>query len=204
MLRVSEVLGRTVLTQEGRQVGRLIDLVVDLGPNPRVVRLRARGPRRRMVEVSWSAVSRVDASAVELGPKAELVDPTLRAHELLLARHILDAQIIDRRGKALTRVGDVELEIEPGALVITGVEVGARPLLRRLGLGRLARRAESRSLPWSELQLASHRGRIVQLAARNALLPGGQPPSHSDLVEGLAPGARRRRFPFRWIRRATT
>ena len=202
MLRLSELLGRRVLTSEGSHVGRLEDFVIRLAPQPRVVRLRVAG--KHVVEVSWASVATLDSEPIELAGDAELVAPNLAHDELLAARHVLDAQIIDQRGKDLTRVGDIELDVEGAALTIVGVEVGARPLLRRLGLRWLAGRTESRSIPWPELHLDSHRGRIVQLAASGGVLPDEQHPSHSELVERLAPQARRRRFPFRWIRRATT
>jgi sporulation protein YlmC with PRC-barrel domain len=201
MIRLSEVVGRPVLSAERREVGRLLDLVAQLAPDPRVVRLRMRGPSRRLTEVSWLSVSGLSPDAITLAAGAELIAPTLAEHELLLARHILDAQIIDRSGRCLTRVGDIELAVEPGTLTVHAVEVGAQPLLRRLGLGRLARRTDTRSLPWAELHLASHRGRVVQLAALGEESGSNAAPSHSELVDELAPAAHRRRFPFRWIRR---
>ncbi len=82
--------------------------------------------------------------------------------ELLLERHVLDAQIVDLAGKRLTRVGDVELVIDDGALTVRGVEVGLAPLLRRLGLRFLVSRAGSSSIRWTDLRLTSegaHRNR---------------------------------------------
>jgi sporulation protein YlmC with PRC-barrel domain len=201
MIRVSDLVGRTILSAESREIGRLLDLVVQLAPDPRIVRLRMRGPSRRLSEVSWVSVSDLGAESITLAAGAELIAPTLTEHELLLARHILDAQIIDRSGRCLTRVGDIELAVEPGTLTVLAVDVGAQPLLRRLGLGRLARRADTRSLPWAELHLASHRGRVVQLAALGEEPDSNAAPSHSELVDKLAPAAHRRRFPFRLIRR---
>jgi sporulation protein YlmC with PRC-barrel domain len=201
MIRISQLVGRRVLDARRREVGRLVDLVVQLAPDPRIVRVRMREPSRQLADISWLAVSGLSPDEITLAAGAELLAPTLAEHELLLARHILDAQIIDRSGNRLSRVGDIELAVGPDDLTVSAVEVGAQPLLRRLGLGRLARRADTRSLPWAELHLSSHRGRVVQLAALGEKLDPTTTPSHSELVDKLAPAARRRRFPFRWIRR---
>jgi sporulation protein YlmC with PRC-barrel domain len=199
MLRLSEVLGRQVLNADGRSVGRLNDLIVELDPQPRVIRLRIHVGRGHEVDISWSAVSSFESANVHLTPEAEPRTVGVRDDELLLARHVLDAQIVDLAGKCLTRVGDVELSVVDGSLIVAGVEVGTQPLLRRLGFGPLARGAHAHSLRWTDLHLASYRGRVVQLAASGI---GAAPtPSHSELVERLAPRARRRRFRFRWMRR---
>ena len=57
-----------------------------------------------------------------------------------MARHVLDAQLIDLEEKRLVRVGDVLIEEAGDGLRLAGVEIRARPVLRRLGLAGLARR----------------------------------------------------------------
>jgi sporulation protein YlmC with PRC-barrel domain len=199
MLRLSEVLGRHVLNADGTLAGRLNDLIVELAPRPRVIRLRIHVDRRHEVDIPWSAISSFESANVHLTPAAEPTRAALSHDQLLLARHVLDAQIVDLAGKCLTRVADVELSVEDRSLIVAGVEVGTQPLLRRLGLGLLARRAHSHSLRWTDLHLVSYRGRVVQLAASG--IEEAAAPSHSELVERLAPQARRPRFRFRWMRR---
>jgi hypothetical protein len=72
--------------------------------------------------------------------------------DLLLVRDVLDVQMLDRAGRHRGRVGDIELETDAhGALRVVAVETGLRPVLERLRLGLLARRASSDRIPWEEL-----------------------------------------------------
>jgi sporulation protein YlmC with PRC-barrel domain len=72
--------------------------------------------------------------------------------DLFLVRDVLDVQVLDRQGRHRGRVGQVELkEDAAGTLHVVAVETGLRPVLNRLGLGWLARRATSDRIPWAEL-----------------------------------------------------
>ena len=219
-VRLTELQRRRIRGEEGASVGRLLDLVVRLdAPDPRVVRIRMRSGRR-VAEVDAALVQGLGESPV-LADTASLTDPRLAEDELLLDRHVLDAQIVDLAGKRVTRVGDVELRLEN--LAVTGVLVGPEPLLRRVGLRRLASRARAESLPWRDLHLTSRRGHMLMLDSPAAALHRAEPGALSHLVAHLphvharevlaavdperaeaarrAPTARARRFPFRWIRR---
>ncbi len=201
MFRLSESLGQEIVDTEGAAIGRLDDLVVRLEPRPRVVRLRIRLGRRRLVDVPWEDVASFEAARIRLRRLERLETAALAEHELLLERHVLDAQIVDLAGKCLTRVGDVELALLNGSLAVTGVEVGAEPLLRRLGLRFLARHAGASWIAWADLHLGSYRGRHIQIASGKPETTLAPPASHAELVARLAPRARRRRFRLRWIRR---
>jgi sporulation protein YlmC with PRC-barrel domain len=199
VLRLSELLGRHLVDPEGLRIGRLTDVVVRLEPHPKAVRLRIRRRRRETGDVAWEDVAAVDSDGARVRAGTATAPPTLAEHELLLERHVLDAQIVDLTGKCLTRVGDVELLVEDGLLSVAGVEVGAGPLLRRLGLRFFASRSESASIPWTDLRLTSERGRRIQLAMVAPAATAAV--SHAELVDSLVPGARRKRFHLRWIRR---
>jgi sporulation protein YlmC with PRC-barrel domain len=199
VLRLSEFLGARVVDTEGLALGRLVDVVVRLEPHPRAVRLRIRRGLRRAAETDWEDVAAVDDEGARVRPGTKTAPATLADHELLLARHVLDAQIVDLTGKCRTRVGDVELSTENGVLSVAGVEVGAAPLLRRLGLSFLVREAEATSIRWADLRLTSERGRRVQLAVV-ASAPTASV-SHAELLHSLVPEARRKRFQAHWIRR---
>ena len=84
---------------------------------------------------------------------------------LLLRRHVLDAQVLDLDGNRLVRVGDVLIAEEGEGLALVAVEVGMRPVLRRLALGRFARRVRDDILDWRELHLASAPGHVLALSS---------------------------------------
>lgn len=56
-----------------------------------------------------------------------------------LRARVLDRQIVDVAGRRVVRVGDVDLAEVDGVLCAVALEVGVAPVLRRLGLGVLAR-----------------------------------------------------------------
>jgi sporulation protein YlmC with PRC-barrel domain len=199
VLRLSELLGAHVVDSEGLALGHLVDIVMRLEPHPRAVRVRNRRRRRRLADIDWKDVAAVDSEGVHVRRGTKAAPARLADDELLLERHVLDAQIVDLLGKCLTRVGDVELLVEDGGLSVAGVEVGAAPLLRRLGLRFLVGRGEGTSIRWADLRLTSERGRRVQLAVVAPAMTATV--SHADIVDNLAPEARRKRFHLRWIRR---
>ena len=57
-----------------------------------------------------------------------------------LREQVLDRQVVDAAGHRVVRVGDVALSRVDGRLEAVALEVGMRPVLRRLGLRGLARR----------------------------------------------------------------
>jgi sporulation protein YlmC with PRC-barrel domain len=198
VLRLSDLLGRRVIDADGRAIGRLIDIVTRLEPHPRAVRLRIKQGRRAGIDVDWGDVADVDLAGVHV--RAGTAAPaTLADYELLLERHVLDAQIVDLAGKRLTRVADVELVLDGRVLSVQGVEVGLAPLLRRLGLRFLVGHSRSSSIRWTDLRLTSERGRRVQLAVIAPTTP--TPASHPELVNSLVPEATHKRFRLHWIRR---
>jgi sporulation protein YlmC with PRC-barrel domain len=198
VLRLSDLLGRRVIDADGRAIGRLIDIVTRLEPHPRAVRLRIKQGRRAVIDVDWGDVADVDLAGVHV--RAGTAAPaTLADYELLLERHVLDAQIVDLAGKRLTRVADVELVLDGRVLSVQGVEVGLAPLLRRLGLRFLVGHSRSSSIRWTDLRLTSERGRRVQLAVIAPTTP--TPASHPELVNSLVPEATHKRFRLHWIRR---
>ena len=156
----TDELGRTVRRGDGARIGKVDDLIVVLGEtDPCVVALRVR-VRRRYCRVPWSTVA---SFAEDVVITEDPIEDRLAGNELLLARDVLDTQIFDLAGRRLTRVADIELVWRDRELRAVGVDIGAAPLLRRLGLGVLARRAAAKVIPWNDLHLTSVRGHEVQL-----------------------------------------
>jgi hypothetical protein len=159
ILELSGLLGRKVVAGD-RSLGRLVDLGARIGePYPRITRLVVGRERRHF---PWSAVSGLEAEVVRLEAAVDEIGPELEG-ELLLREDVLDCQIFDFAERRLTRVGDVALAQESGGLRACAVEIGAAPILRRLGLHGLARRATPQALDWEAVHLASVRGHALQL-----------------------------------------
>ena len=136
MLTLTALLHEPVLDVEGRPIGHARELIADAGASPPEVTGMIVGGRR-----------------VALGTATPLTagDAVPRG-DLLLVRDLLDVQVLDRSGRHRGRVGEVELgRGSEGALVVSAVETGLRPVLARLGLRRLARRAPADRIPWAHL-----------------------------------------------------
>jgi sporulation protein YlmC with PRC-barrel domain len=164
---LSELIGLPVVDHDGAPLGRLRDLAVSLthaGPVVTSVRV---GSRRGVRTFAWSDGGEVDASGVRLAPGSRVVRE--RPDDVLLVRDVLDRQIFATTGRHVTRVGDLALALN-GAIRVVGVEAGAAPLLRRLGLRRLARRARGSLIAWEDLHLLSGPGHALQLASPGAVV----------------------------------
>lgn len=173
VLLLSRLTGQEVRGPDGRIAGRLADLTVRLGDQtgPTLVeRLLVRGRGAPDLLVPRAAVAAFQRPGIVLAedPERFAITSTLEAladDEILLARDVLDTQIVDIAGQRLARVADVILARAPGdRLELVGVEVGFGGVLRRLGLHRLAARAREDAVAWTDLHLTSERGHAVQLA----------------------------------------
>jgi len=133
MLYLSQALGRPIRDMEGERVAALKDVIVRLGEDhPPVIgvvaRLRRRDfflPRARIRSLDEQGV-RLNSDILDLRPFAR------RDGEVLLAKDVLDKQLIDVDGKRVVRVNDVQLIEAAGELRVTGADVSLAGLWRRL------------------------------------------------------------------------
>jgi sporulation protein YlmC with PRC-barrel domain len=170
---LSRQLGRPVRSSDGVKVGRVADVMIlyDIA-HPTAHRLGVGRGRRIRYLLPWSLVRTFDHEQVgpavdrmALSAYASAPDPALDDQELLLARDVLDTQVVDLAGRRLSRVSDVIMVAESdGRLEVAAVDVGAGSLLRRMGLRRLGDRLDPVVVDWAELHLTSPRGHVVQLA----------------------------------------
>lgn len=122
---------------------------------------------------------------------------------LMMARDLLDQQIIDINGRKVVRVNDVELLSETAdshtVLKMSGVDVGARGAARRLLKGvvpRMALRAfltrvPPRLIPWEFVDLIeTDPARRVRLKISGDKLAKLHPADLADIIEELAPAER--------------
>lgn len=163
MIALADRLGTRVVTESGTDLGRLRDVGARPGePLPRVSSLRV-GGRRTTRAAPWSRVRSFETDPIVVADDWE--SPDGEDAELMLARDVLDAQIVDVAGRRVVRAADVELEPrEDRALWVAGVDVGSASLLRRLGLRRFARRGRSESIGWPDLHVVSGRGHELALS----------------------------------------
>src|SRR5829696_727678 len=133
MLYLSQVLGRPIREVEGEGVATLKDVIVRLGEDhPPVTGLVARY-RRRDFFLPRARVASIDSGGVRLNSDILDLRPFARREgEVLLARDVLDKQLIDVDGKRVVRVNDVQLIEAGGEFRVTGADVSLQGLWRRL------------------------------------------------------------------------
>jgi CBS domain-containing protein len=167
MLYLSQVLGRPIREVEGERVATLKDVIVRLGSDhPPVTGLVARYRRRDFFV-----------------PRARVASDG----EVLLARDVLDKQLIDVDGKRVVRVNDVQL-IETGVeWLVTGADVTFAGLWRRLtphnfvGTNRAVE-----VIDWADVGYLATDAATVQLKSSRDKLARLHPVEIARLAEALS------------------
>jgi CBS domain-containing protein len=127
-------LGRPIRDLEGERVATIRDVIVRLGEDdhPPVTGFVARYRRRNFFLPRWRIAqfgeqgARLNADILDLRPFKR------REDEVLLARDVLDKQLIDVDGKRVVRVNDVQLIEAANEFRVTGADVSLQGLWRRL------------------------------------------------------------------------
>ena len=132
MIYLRQILKQPVFDKDGEQIGVISDLAIATGEVfPRVTSLAFIGPRKTPFMISWRKyVESYDGSCVRLNvPSSDIRFSYLQPDEVLLARDLLDKQIVDTQGMKVVRVNDLKLSDSPAGLRLLGAETGIRGLL---------------------------------------------------------------------------
>jgi sporulation protein YlmC with PRC-barrel domain len=200
---LTELLGLPVFDPTGGQCGRVRELAV--APQDDRARIAVLIVRTKSGDrvLPFSSVDSINgglriASAASTWAVADGSEGLF-----LLARDLLDQQIIDVHGRKVVRVNDVELHRDPGSqqpvLRVGSVDVGARGAVRRLlkgvvpvnALRALLRQIPERAIPWDFVDLIeTDPARRVKLKISHERLARLHPADIADIIEELAPDER--------------
>ena len=198
IVSLAAIVGSPVRNQAGQQVGRLVDIVARVHGDeryPPVTGLVVRVGRRRSF-IDASAIATIDHRQVRLRmAKVDLREFRRRAGEVLLARDVLDHQLVDVDGVQVIRAADLYLAPVGEQVLLVGVDVSVQSLLRRLGPKRLrGHPTPHRVIDWDAVQPFGDEmmtaPSTVRLRARNEGLPRLHPSELADLLEDLRRPAR--------------
>ena len=189
MLYLSQVLGRPIRDLEGERVATVKDVIVRLGADdhPPVTGLVARYRRRDFFLSRWR-VTELNESGVRLNSDILDLRPFVRREaEVLLARDVLDKQLIDVDGKRVVRVNDVQI-IETGKdWRVTGADVSLQGLWRRLApAGFIGTRRTVEVLDWADVGYLATDAATVQLKSSSDKLSRLHPVEIARLAEALS------------------
>lgn len=196
MLYLSQAIGRPVLDGNGEPIGKVADLLVELGSRyPPVTGLVVATDRRRIF-LPWSGVDRLDAGGARL--RTQTIDIgrfQQRPNEVLLRQDLMDKQIVDIDGRKVVRVNDLRLDEIEGRIRLVAVDVGAAGLMRRLGIegawrivARNLRLPEpERFIDWEDVDPVETSIASLKLRVPHAGLAELHPADLASIIDQLAP-----------------
>jgi CBS domain-containing protein len=136
IVSVAGLVGAPVRNQAGQSVGRLVDLVARMHPEdryPPITGILVRvGSRTSFLPVS--VVASIEHQLVTLrSARMDVRDFERRPGEVVLAKDVLDHQLVDVDGRQVIRAADLYLAPVGEDFRLVGVDVSVASLLRRLG-----------------------------------------------------------------------
>jgi CBS domain-containing protein len=204
LISLAGITHRPVTNQSGADIGDLVDVVARWDgqePYPPVTGLVVRVGRRPAF-VSIDQVGEFARDLVQLrSARLDLRDFERRPGEVMLARDVVDHQLVDVDGVQVIRAADLYLAWVPqpsggtGAqsrlLRLVGADVGAQTLLRRLGPKRWrGRPTPDKVIDWAAIQPFSGEVQNVRLRSSHDGLHRLRPGELADLLEDLGRPAR--------------
>ena len=188
MLYLSQVLGRPIIDLEGERVATLKDVIVRLGEedHPPVAGFVARYRRRGFFLPRWR-ISHFGEAGVRLNSDILDLRPFVRRDgEVLLARDVLDKQLIDVDGKRVVRVNDVQLIEAANEWRVTGADVSLIGLWRRLAPAFMRSGRPVEVIDWADVGYLATDAATVQLKSSRGKLARLHPVEIARLAESLS------------------
>ncbi len=196
MFFLSKLLGQTVRDARNRPLGTLADLVVvtEHISYPRVTALVVKRRARRFI-IPWNSVASLEESGALLRVLAsDLAERQLLTGELQLVDAFLDKQLIDRDGRKVIRVNDIELTRSGPHLLVAAVDVSSGAILRRVGLAKVGDRLSKKSRPhlidWRNVDLGESGPAAIRLTVPRGDLSLLHPADIAEITHELSPEER--------------
>ncbi|TMG36097.1 MAG: magnesium transporter [Chloroflexi bacterium] len=199
MIFLSDFVNAEVVDLRQHRVGRVRDLIVVMSdPFPRVTGVVLKNnPRVRSID--WGVVRSWDNKELSLKVEAQDLQPHTRTDtELWLSRQVLDKQIVDMDGRRVVRVNDLQLSQVDGSMLLVGVDIGSRGLMRRIGLEGLGRRVIAslgrdwphKLISWEAVDPVKSDVNSVKLRIAHTKLAKLHPADIAEIVHELSPDDR--------------
>jgi CBS domain-containing protein len=189
MLYLSQVLRRPIRDLDGEDVAAIKDIVIRLGEDdhPPVTGFVARYRRRDFFLSRWR-IAEFGEQGVRLNSDILDLRPFVRRDgEVLLARDVLDKQLIDVDGKRVVRVNDVQIIEAAGDWRVTGADVSLQGLWRRLAPpGFMGTRRAVEVIDWADVGYLATDAATVQLKSARGKLARLHPVEIARLAEALS------------------
>lgn len=207
MFYLTRMLGKPVVDAAGEIIGEISDIAIATGEVfPRVTSLAFLGPEKTPFMLSWRKfVATLGEDRIELNAeRSALRFSYLQPDEVLLARDLLNKQIVDTQGMKVVRVNDLKLSESRNQLRLLGAEVGLRGILRGIHpvvergvasvLKLFGRDLTENLIAWNYMDLLDRDLSHVRLSITHKRLHELHPADVADVLEQLGPSQRARVF----------
>ncbi len=202
---LSQILGHIIRDDEGIEIGKLIDIIIDFSGyktddsesvRPLVTGIKIKKKGKNNLECFL--ISKFDiqhnASKFDIGCSIveEIPDFEIENH-FLLDENIISKQIVDLNGKKLVRAHDIRLVAINGNAYVIAVDIGFEGLLRRIGIsGHLVKlikfinkNAASRFILWNDVEAVDYNNYNIKLSKVFSKLHTLHPSDLADIIEDL-------------------
>lgn len=189
LMALSEIIGSPVVERQGERIARVKDVVARLqeGAYPQITGIVSRSAGRDFY-IPIGQVEQIRPGNVQLRSGAVDVGRFQRREgELLLAKDVLDRQVIDVRGTRVVRVNDLYIAHGPEGYSVVALDTGGQAILRRLAPAGLRPRFGSRSLTdWREVEYLMSDTPSTRLKIGHVKLRKLRPQQLARIVAGLS------------------
>lgn len=189
LVSLAGLLGCSVRNEDGREIGRLVDVVVKHGHDayPPVSGLIVKvGLRKSFID--GARIAKLSRNEIQLSSTTiNLTDYRRRSDESLLDADVLDHQIVDVNGLRVVRSSDLYLAPLDKEIRVVGVDISFVTFLRRIFPGALGRRATPQHvLDWATVASLADTSGVVRTSGSKTALSQLRPADLADLIEDLA------------------
>ncbi|MEI7540689.1 MAG: CBS domain-containing protein [Actinomycetes bacterium] len=189
LVSLAGLLGCSVRNEDGREIGRLVDVVVKHGHDayPPVSGLIVKvGLRKSFID--GARIAKLSHNEIQLSSTTiNLTDYKRRSDESLLDADVLDHQIVDVNGLRVVRSSDLYLAPLDKEIRVVGVDISFVTFLRRIFPGALGRRATPQHvLDWATVASLADTSGVVKTSGSKTALSQLRPADLADLIEDLA------------------
>jgi CBS domain-containing protein/sporulation protein YlmC with PRC-barrel domain len=189
LVSVAGLIGRPVRHKDGREIGRLVDVVVRHGEEtyPPVSGLIVKVGQHKSF-INGARISLLTKDEIRLSTtKINLEDFQRREGESLLDADVIDHQIVDVDGLRVVRSSDLYLAPFDREIRVVGVDISFVSFLRRVFPGAIRRRpTPEHVLDWASVASLTDGTGVVRTSSSRAVLSQLRPADLADLIEDLA------------------
>ena len=189
LVSLAGLIGCPVRNEEGREIGRLVDVVIRHGDDayPPVSGLIVKvGLRKSFID--GARIAKLSHNEIQLSSTTiNLTDYKRSPGASLLDGDVLDHQIVDVNGLRVVRCSDLYLAPLDKEIRVVGVDISFVTFLRRIFPGAIGRRATPQHvLDWSTFASLSDTSGVVKTSGSKMALSQLRPADLADLIEDLA------------------